>query len=81
MGLTRDTLREFLGTKLGLSVDDITDETALLSSGLLDSFSVVQLLVFIEESSGVQLAPTDVGFATLDSIERIMAYISGAESK
>jgi len=48
---------------------------------LLDSFSVVQLLVFIEESSGVQLAPTDVGFATLDSIERIMAYISGAESK
>ena len=81
MALTREGLREFLVTKLGLAADDIADNTALLSSGLLDSFSVVQLLFFIEETSGVQFAPSDVGFATLDSIDRIMDYVAAAESK
>ena len=76
MALTRDSLVKFLSTKMGLDVEDITDDTLLFSSSLLDSFSMVDLIMFIEKEAGIKMSPTDVNLDNLDSIERIVGYSS-----
>jgi acyl carrier protein len=74
MPLTRDALAGFLTSKLGLSMTDVDDATPLFSSGLIDSFSMVDLLLFVEESIGKRIDPSEVSLDNLDSVERILAF-------
>jgi len=74
MTVTRQLLLEQLETRFGLDAAVIDDTTLLFSSGLLDSFSVAELLMFIEEQGGFRVEPTEVTLDNLDSIERILAF-------
>ena len=72
--MTRDGLIHYLKTKMGLDTDGVDDTTPLFSSGLLDSFSMVDMILFIEQQSGVRMAPMDVTLDNLDSIQRILDF-------
>ena len=48
MSLTREDLLECLRTELDLD-EPVEDETLLFSSALLDSFSMVTLVAFVEK--------------------------------
>jgi acyl carrier protein len=57
-----DNIREQIHTRvinlaqqLGYD-DDVTDNESLIVSGLLDSFSVMQLVVFMEQKFGINFA-------------------------
>lgn len=53
----------------------LTEKTPLLSSGLLDSLSVEQLLLFLEDELGVQFDETDYAtenFETVAAIEGLL---------
>lgn len=54
----------------------LKDDEALLTGGLVDSFSLVHIAVFIENEIGVKIPDTDLTIETMDSIdlmtERIM---------
>ncbi len=76
MSLTYETLIEFLKNKMGLDTSDIEKDTKLFSSGILDSFSMVELVIFIEKSADIKLNPTDLRLDNLDSIERILNFIA-----
>lgn len=76
MSLNSQSIIEFLKSDLAIDVDDITDETPLFSSGIIDSFALVSLMTFIETEGGVRISPTDVNLANFDSISRINAYVS-----
>ena len=76
MTVTRQLLLEQLEARFGLHAAEIDDSTLLFSSGLLDSFSVAELLMFIEEQGGFRVEPTEVTLDNLDSIERILAFVS-----
>jgi acyl carrier protein len=78
MRLTTDILREFLITELGLE-DDITSETELFSTGLLDSVAMMNIIGFIEEKSGIDVRPADVTLENFDTMQRIVDYVA-AES-
>jgi acyl carrier protein len=78
MRLTTDSLREFLITELGLE-DDITSETELFSTGLLDSVAMMNIIGFIEEKSGIDVRPADVTLENFDTMQRIVDYVA-AES-
>ncbi len=74
MALTREALCAYLEGTLGVPSDDLADPEALLfSTGILDSFSMVDLIMFIEGEAGVQLSPADVRLENLDSVSRILA--------
>lgn len=77
MPLSDDSLFEYLATRMGVSGIDRT--TLLFSTGLLDSFSMIDLIMFIEQQSGTRIEPMDVSLDNLDSVERIMAYVSARE--
>ena len=50
-------------------------DEALLSSGLIDSFSLVDLAVFIEESLGVHIDDTELNAATFDTLEQLGSLV------
>lgn len=47
----------------------------IFSSGLLDSFSVTQLICFLEDRFGVKISIADVTIEDFDSLERILALL------
>ncbi len=51
-----------------------TDE-AIFSSGLLDSFSVTQLICWLEDRFGVKIRIADVTIEDFDTIARILALL------
>jgi acyl carrier protein len=75
MALDRENLRRYLHEKQGLEPEDFEDDTLLFSSGLIDSFSMVDLIMFIEVTAGVRVHPVDVTLDNFDSIDRILAFV------
>lgn len=74
MAMTRDALLEYMNQKLGVDTDTLTDDTPLFSSGLLDSFTLLEVVTFIESQAGVKMRPTEINLDNLDSVDRILAF-------
>lgn len=55
--------------------EDLAPTTPLLSSGLVDSLSVVVLLSAIEEHYGVVIDEAKVGVETFDTPEQILEHL------
>ena len=79
--MNSDSLKQYLAERMGLDKASLEDETPLFSSNLLDSFSMVDLIMFIEKESGVSLHPTDVSLDNLDSIERILRFVDARRAE
>jgi len=73
---TKEQLRRYLGNDLGLDVGRISDETPLFSSGMVDSFALVKLIVWIEDRTGIRVNPLDVTLENLDTVDRMLAYVA-----
>lgn len=76
MALSFEDFRQFLTEELGVEGDNLQADTPLFSSGLIDSFSLVTLMSFIENAGEVSIDPSDVTLDNFDSIERIIQFIS-----
>jgi acyl carrier protein/D-alanine--poly(phosphoribitol) ligase subunit 2 len=61
--------------------EEITYDTPLISSGYVDSFSMVSLLVFIENKFKIKIPPSKATPDAFDSVNKIIAlasqYING----
>lgn len=53
----------------------IKPDEPLISSGLVDSFSLVDLGVFVEDNFGVVIADTELNAETFDSLQQLAALI------
>ena len=73
--MNSESLKTYLGDRMGLDTATLEEGTPLFSSNLLDSFSMVDLIMFIEKEGGVRLDPTDVSLDNLDSIGRILKFV------
>ncbi len=70
--ITAYILEEILGEDAPAS---LAHDTPLLSSGLLDSLAVEQLLLFLEDELGIAFEESDYSaenFETLDAIDRLI---------
>lgn len=81
MQLSAEKLTTFLVEKLGVDAAELTPQAALFSSSLLDSFSLVELMVYVEKQEKFRMKPTDVRLDNLDSIEKILAYVARREQR
>ena len=57
-------LEEFLP---GENPEELTDDTPLITGGVLDSIATLKLVMFLEERFGVTLAPHEVDPEHLDT--------------
>ena len=53
----------------------IAQDAALISSGLIDSFSLVDLALYVEDAYGVRIADTELNASTFDTLEQLAALI------
>lgn len=54
----------------------ITADEALISSGLIDSFSLMDLALFIEDTFGVRVEDTELNAETFDNLNQLAALIA-----
>lgn len=53
----------------------IAPDEALLSSGLVDSFSLVDLALFVEDTFDVRIEDTELNVSTFDTLNQLAAII------
>lgn len=56
--------------------EDITYDTPLISSGYVDSFSMVSLLVFLENKFKIKIPPSRATPEAFDSVNSIVALVN-----
>jgi acyl carrier protein len=56
--------------------EEITYDTPLISSGYVDSFSMVSLLVFIENKFKIKIPPDKATPEAFDSVNNIVALVN-----
>ena len=77
-----NTLEQYITTKiLKRPGRQIAPEAALISSGLIDSFSLVDLALFVEDTFGVRIEDTELNAQTFDSLSQLAALIQARQAK
>ena len=69
-----DAILKILRDELGLA-EPIRSDTALLSSGLIDSFRIATLIAALESHYAVRIDPADVGVDNFDTVGQIHEYL------
>jgi acyl carrier protein len=70
----QQALRTALVTQFRIDRGRLDDNTALFSSGLIDSLSVMDLVCFVEGEIGQAVPPANITLENFDSIARIVAF-------
>ena len=55
-------------------------DEALISSGLIDSFSLMDLALFVEDTFGVRIEDTELNADTFDSLSALVELIQSRQS-
>lgn len=73
----RENLRQFLQDSLKERGDQqaLADADSLFVSGRLDSFCMTQLILYLEETFGIDFANVDFDLDRIDSLDAIMALV------
>jgi acyl carrier protein len=66
-------LQEFLP---GEDPSELTDQTPLITGGILDSISTLKLVTFLEEQFGITVEAYEAGVDHLDTIDQIAALVA-----
>ena len=59
----------------------IQADEPLISSGLIDSFSLVDLALFIEDTFGVHIDDTELNAQTFDTLDQLANLIQSRQAK
>jgi acyl carrier protein len=59
----------------------IPPSEALISSGMIDSFSLMDLALFVEDTFGVRIEDTELNANTFDNLSQLAALIQSRQSK
>jgi acyl carrier protein len=54
----------------------ISAEEPLISSGLIDSFSLMDLALYVEDTFGVRIEDTELNVNTFDNLNQLAALIT-----
>lgn len=66
-------LQEFLPDE---DPEDLEDDTELMALGILDSVSVMQMVVYLEEAFGVTFEASEVGIEHMNSLNDISRTVA-----
>ncbi len=70
------TLNTFIATEiLRQPSKEIASDEKLISSGLIDSFSLMDLALFVEDTFNVRIEDTELNAETFDTLEALALLI------
>ncbi len=70
-----DTIRRLLRQELGARADDITDDSPLVSSKLLDSVTIVYLIATLQKQEAIRIPQDAFEPADFETVNRIRALL------
>lgn len=75
----KSQIRQFILKNYLFSSDEkaLDDGVSLMKTGVVDSTGVLELISFLEEQFGVKVEDEEMTPENLDSVERIVAFVSG----
>jgi acyl carrier protein len=69
-------LSEFVKTSILKQPSRVIESTEpLISSGLIDSFSLMDLALFVEDTFGVRIEDTELNAGTFDNLNQLASLI------
>jgi acyl carrier protein len=72
----KDRLRIFILSELLNNPDyPLADDEPLITGGLIDSFSLAQIGVFVEDAFGVYIPDTDLTVENMDTLAQMAARV------
>ena len=75
------SLEKYIATEiLKQPIRRILPEEPLISSGLIDSFSLMDLALFVEDTFGVRIEDTELNANTFDNLSQLAALIQSRKS-
>lgn len=78
----RARIRKFIETNFYVPDSSaLTDEASLLDRGVIDSTGVLELIGFLQDEFGVEVADDEMVPENLDSIARIEGYVARKTGK
>jgi acyl carrier protein len=81
MNEMRGAIRDFvIETFLFGQAGDLEDASSFLDAGIIDSTGVLQLVAFLEETFGIQVADAELTPENLDSVEAVMRFVARKRS-
>ena len=72
---TKELLRKYISQELLDGHENLDIEENLLTTGMIDSHGIMRLLVYIEETFGLQVPPIDITLENFRTITLIADYI------
>ncbi len=73
---TIEKVKAFLANDLGLDVSVIEDTSPLFTSGLIDSFALIEMLSYLESEFNCKIDIADLSIDNLDTLESISKLVS-----
>ncbi|HKS22899.1 MAG TPA: acyl carrier protein [Thermoanaerobaculia bacterium] len=76
----QDTIAHFLVTRFRAAIrrGEIGFDEPLISSGIIDSFGVLEVIAFLEDTFRVVLDPTRLPVTEFETVNRITALVERA---
>jgi acyl carrier protein len=77
MTAIRDAVRGFIVEQFldDASADELTDQTPLISGGVLDSINTLKLVNFLETEFAIDIQAHEVGIDYLDTVDQISELV------
>lgn len=76
----KDQLRQYIATHIMRHPTyHISDDESLIKGGMIDSFSLVEIAIFIEETFGVHMDDTELTADNMDTINKMAAAIQSKQ--
>jgi len=76
MSLAADLRSFVIGNFLLGRQEELNNDDSFLEQGIIDSTGILELVAHIEETYGIEITETELIPDNLDSINRIVAYVS-----
>lgn len=76
MTINNELTRYIAGEILKDSTRVVMNDEPLISSGLIDSFSLVDLALYVEDTFGVRIEDTELTSVVFDTVEQLVELIS-----
>ncbi len=76
------TIEQYIANKILKQPNrKIKPDESLISGGLIDSFSLVDLALFVEDTFGVHIDDSELNAQTFDSLNQLAALIESRQAK
>lgn len=78
MGDVRSEVRRFILEEvlIGEAPENLSDDRALITTGVLDSMSMVRLVAFLEECFDIEIQAHEATVDNLNSVDEIVGFVN-----